>query len=97
LELAPQVEGALSAHFNTPIRLVLVVEGGQEGPSTSAAAFLADTKPSYDGGNGPSAHADLELDEDTEDLRSVPTTEDHQSAAVDRLLQAFPGTSEIDE
>jgi DNA polymerase-3 subunit gamma/tau len=90
MELALQVEAALSAHFDTPIRLILVVEGGQEGPSTVAA-------PSYDGGN-PSAHAEVELEEeDPEDFESVPTTEDHQSAAVDRLLQAFPGTSEIDD
>jgi len=96
LELALQVEAALSAHFDTPIRLILVVEGGQEGPSTSGTSETV-PPPSYDGGN-PSAHAEVELEEeDPEDFQSVPTTEDHQSAAVDRLLQAFPGTSEIDD
>jgi hypothetical protein len=93
MELAPQVEAALCAHFDVPIRLVLVVEGGQEGPSSVTAAV-----PSNDGGNGHSGHAEVELEEeDPEDFQAVPTTEDHQSAAVDRLLEAFPGTSEIDE
>jgi hypothetical protein len=96
-ELAPQVEAALSAHFGLPVLLVLVVEAGQEGPSTAGASVSA-PKPSYDGGNGPSAHAEVEFEEeDAEEFQSVRTVEDHQSAAVDRLLQAFPGTSEIDE
>jgi DNA polymerase-3 subunit gamma/tau len=91
-ELAPQVEAALSARFETPIRLVLVVEGGQDGPSVSATV----TPPV--GGNSSATHAEVELeDEDPEEFQSVPTVEDHQSAAVDRLLQAFPGASEIDE
>jgi hypothetical protein len=102
IELAPQVEGALSAHFDMPVRLVLVVEGGQEGasmsrPSTSGASTSGGMAP-YNGGNGPAAPAEIELeDEDPEELQSAPTVEDHQSAAVDRLLEAFPGTSEIDE
>jgi DNA polymerase III gamma/tau subunit len=97
LELAPQVEAALSAHFDTPIRLILVVEGGPEGPSMSGTT-ISPVVPPNDGANGPQVHAEVELEEeDPEDFRAVPTTEDHQSAAVDRLLEAFPGTSEIDE
>jgi DNA polymerase III subunit gamma/tau len=91
-ELAPQVEAALSARFETPIRLVLVVEGGHDGPPVPAVV----TPPG--GGNSPGTQAEVELeDEDPEEFQSVPTVEDHQSAAVDRLLQAFPGASEIDE
>jgi DNA polymerase-3 subunit gamma/tau len=96
MELALQVEASLSAHFDTPIHLILVVEGGQEGPSSSGVSETV-AAPSYDGGN-PSPHAEDELEEeDPENFQAVPTTDDHQSAAVDRLLQAFPGTSEIDD
>jgi DNA polymerase-3 subunit gamma/tau len=96
MELAPQVEVALSAHFGTPIRLVLVVDGGEDEPSTGAS--VSGTKPLPDGANGPSAHVEVDLEEeDPEDFQSAPTVEDHQSAAVDRLLQTFPGTSEINE
>jgi DNA polymerase-3 subunit gamma/tau len=92
MELAPQVEAALSARFKTPIRLVLVVDGGQERPAVSAGGS------SFEGGNGSSAPPEVEVeDEDPEDFATAPTVEDHQSAAVDRLQQTFPGASEIDE
>jgi hypothetical protein len=39
---------------------------------------------------------DLE-EEDPEVLDSVQGGEDHQASAVDRLLQTFPGASEVAE
>jgi hypothetical protein len=30
-------------------------------------------------------------------LEAAPAAEDHQASAVDRLLQAFPGASEVEE
>jgi DNA polymerase III subunit gamma/tau len=93
-ELASDVEAALSARFGTPIRLVLVIEGdGGEPPSTPIPV-------SPDAGNGPTSRGEPEAELDEEDpevLLTVPTVDDHQSAAVDRLLQAFPGASEIVE
>jgi DNA polymerase-3 subunit gamma/tau len=91
VELAPQVEAALTERFKTPIRLVLVVDGGQGGrPSNGTTPIpvpqnpTADTAPEHD-------------DEDLEELEATPAVEDHQAEAVDRLLQAFPGASEIVE
>jgi DNA polymerase III subunit gamma/tau len=91
-ELAPQVEAALSARFKTPIRLVLVVDGAPERPPVTGSGS------SFEAGNDSPSPAEVEVeDEDPEDFKEAPTVEDHQSAAVDRLLQAFPGASEIEE
>ena len=50
------------------------------------------------GGRPASAAAEVEVeDEDPEEFATAPTVEDHQSAAVDRLLQTFPGATEADE
>jgi DNA polymerase-3 subunit gamma/tau len=91
LELAPQVEAALSSHFKTPIRLVLVVDAGQVSPLPNAAAMAPEVRP-----GPPDINDELE-DEDPEELQAAPPTEDHQASAVDRLLQAFPGASELEE
>ncbi len=40
MELAPDVEAALSARFATPIRLVLVVEGDGSGPMVAPHPFV---------------------------------------------------------
>ncbi len=85
LELVPEVEAALNERFETKIRLVLVVEGGDPG---AQASNPPDSKQ-----GPPSAQAEVEYDYETpSDL------EDEQPAsAVDRLLQAFPGAEEIVE
>jgi hypothetical protein len=92
MELAPQVEAALAARFETPVRLVLVVEGSPGTPSPNGAHRDPPVR------SGPAAAEPDEFeDEDPEELAAAPTTEDHQASAVDRLLQAFPGASEIAE
>ncbi len=92
LELAPQVEAALSERFKTPIRLVLVVDEGQGGRPTNGTVPV----PVPQSPTAPDTTLELD-DEDLEELETTPAVEDHQAEAVDRLLQAFPGASEIIE
>jgi DNA polymerase-3 subunit gamma/tau len=90
LERVTEVEAALEAHFGTPVRLVLVVDGVDSGTSNGAAP-IPTTRPSQ--ASGPE---DALEDEDPEELDLV-RGDDHQASAVDRLLQAFPGASEVAE
>ena len=91
LQLSNEVESALSAHFKAPIRLVLVVEGGRD-PSVTNGAVSQEPR------SAPSGATDVGLDdEDPDVLEAAPAAEDHQASAVDRLLQAFPGASEVEE
>jgi DNA polymerase-3 subunit gamma/tau len=90
-ELAPLVEGALTQHFGTPIHLVLVVDGGVEVPP-------APTRASGGGSTHPPSPEDPEGAEevDLEDIRAATSNDtDQASAAEARLLEAFPGTSEV--
>jgi len=88
-ELAPTVEAALAAHFGTPVTLVLDVDAAAPPttPGEGAAAPRA---------GGPGDVADVEevdpadFADDAHDAAS-----DHASAAEARLLQAFPGASEV--
>jgi DNA polymerase-3 subunit gamma/tau len=94
LERVTEVEGALGAHFGSPVRLVLIVDGADGGATNGAA-------PSPVAGPSPTSEPtgaleDLE-EEDPEVLDSVQGGEDHQASAVDRLLQTFPGASEVAE
>ena len=93
VELAPQVEAALTQHFGSPIRLVLVVEGGSaDPPPTTVAQGVHPGRP-------PAAPARDEHDEvDLEDLVAATAGDtDQASAAEARLLEAFPGASEVAE
>ncbi len=85
LDLVPEVESALTTRFDTKIRLVLVVEGGDHGsPAPNPPAAEQETR---------SVHAADEFEYD-----HPGDLEDEQPAsAVDRLLQAFPGAEEIVE
>jgi len=90
-ELAPLVEGALTQHFGTPIHLVLVVDGGVEVPPAPTGA-------SGGGSTHPPSPEDPEGAEevDLEDIRAATSNDtDQASAAEARLLEAFPGTSEV--
>jgi hypothetical protein len=96
LERVSEVEAALTAHFKAPVRLVLVVEGDAQTPSTSGGSL-----PPLLAGRPDGAADDLE-DENAQELEElegleVLAPEDHQASAVDRLLEAFPGASEVDE
>ena len=92
-ELVPQVEAALAQHFGSPVPLVLVVDGGAADPAPAAVAPNDRSVP-------PSpARAGEDADEvDLEDLREATAGDtDQASAAEARLLEAFPGASEVAE
>jgi DNA polymerase-3 subunit gamma/tau len=93
VELAPQVEAALTQHFGSPIRLVLVVEGGSADPPRNSPA------PAVPAVRPPAAPVPDEHDEvDLEDLMAATAGDiDQASAAEARLLEAFPGASEVGE
>jgi DNA polymerase-3 subunit gamma/tau len=89
-----EVEAALTAHFATPIRLVLVVDS----PGASASGNGAPPAPSNDGPAGTGDAIDDVLDdEDPAVFDTAQGADEQQASAVDRLLQAFPGASEIVE
>jgi DNA polymerase-3 subunit gamma/tau len=89
VERVTEVEAALSSHFETPVRLVLVVEGGSENPASSGSV------PSHEIRHLSVTESELE-DENPEELE-VKGPEDHQASAVDRLREVFPGASEVEE
>ncbi len=91
-ESASEVEAALTAHFGAKVALVLVVDGDTTGGVPAAPAGPGAPPPPGDGGED-------ELDEeDPADLVAASGDEtDHLSAAEARLLEAFPGTSEVAE
>jgi hypothetical protein len=91
------VEAALSDHFGTKVALILDIDdtgsppGTRSGPSPAASAGSTGAAPS------PSAAPmdDME-DIDPRELMEDTST-DQASAAEARLLQAFPGASEVAE
>jgi hypothetical protein len=91
MELSPQVEAALAAHFGTAVPLTLVVDEGTSAPPARKSDQTRKGPP-------PAADpvADGEADVDPDDLRAATATDaDQASAAEARLLDAFPGTSEV--
>ena len=91
-ESASEVEAALTAHFGAKVALVLVVEGDTTGGVPAAPAGPGAPPPPGDGGE------DGLDEEDPADLVAASGDEtDHLSAAEARLLEAFPGTSEVAE
>lgn len=85
LELVSEVEAALSERFETKVRLVLVVEGGDQAghalkppvPQNKVGSVQAEDEFAYE------SPGDFE--------------EAEPASAVDRLLQTFPGAEEIVE
>ena len=95
-ESAAEVEAALAAHFGTKVSLVLVVDG--DGDGDGAARRPESPVPTGPPPSPPASGVDELEVEDPADL--VPASEDdtdHLSAAEARLLEAFPGTSEVAE
>jgi len=93
-ESVAQVEDALTAHFGADVSLVLVVDGDGDGAAGRPAGPVPTGPPpsAPDGGRD-----ELEV-EDPADLAPASGDDtDHQSAAEARLLEAFPGTSEVAE
>ena len=92
-DLVPTVEAALAAHFGTPVTLVLDVD-----EATAPAAGAASGRPTPRGDDPGAGANDDEMDHvDPADLLpdapDAPT--DQASAAEARLLEAFPGASEV--
>jgi hypothetical protein len=98
-ELVPQVEAALAQHFGSPVTLVLVVDGGSGAAPPAAASSPDASGPPPRGGRPAQAVEPDEVDEiDLDDLREATATDtDQASAAEARLLEAFPGASEVAE
>ena len=89
-DMAPTVEAALAAHFGSPVTLVLDVDDATP-PGT-----LGGVAPSARGGS-PGDVADVE-EVDPADFAADDVHDDapdQASAAEARLLQAFPGASEV--
>ena len=89
-DLAPTVEAALAAHFGSPVTLVLDVDEATPPGTLGGGAAAAR-------GGGPGDVADVEevdpADFAADDVHDAAT--DQASAAEARLLQAFPGASEV--
>jgi hypothetical protein len=88
-ELVPTVEAALTAHFGSPVSLVLDVDDvappGGTAPATAAPR-----------GAGDPGHADVEEVDPAEFAdQAAADAPDDASAAEARLLEAFPGASEV--
>ncbi len=91
-EHLPLVESALADHFGTAVTLVLDVDDAA--PPAAGASSRAVAPPQ--GGGDPGAGAE-EDDVDPADLADPApgAAADHASAAEARLLEAFPGASEV--
>ena len=88
-ELVPVVEAALAAHFGSPVSLVLDVDdAAPPGGATGGAGAPP--------GAAEQGHPDVEEADPAEfadEVAADPT--EHASAAEARLLEAFPGASEV--
>ncbi|HWE68371.1 MAG TPA: DNA polymerase III subunit gamma/tau [Acidimicrobiales bacterium] len=92
VEVAPMVEAALSDHFGSAVVLVLEIDDGKGGGDHAGADPAADRVPSTPAAPMIDDHEEV----DPEDLRAATSGEvDQASAAEARLLEAFPGTSEV--
>jgi hypothetical protein len=101
VEHLPTVEAALAAHFGAPVTLVLEVDDA--GPP---AGGVADRPPGPRGGGGGSRRSggvgDTAGTDEMDDIDPADLLDDapggagdHASAAEARLLEAFPGASEV--
>jgi DNA polymerase-3 subunit gamma/tau len=85
--MLPEVEQALSAHFGAPVHMELIVRDAAEVPSRHATTSPGASNPPPAGG---------EDDLDPMEVLSNPRADvDHATEAESRLLQAFPGATEV--
>ncbi len=90
-DLTSTVEAALGAHFGAPVTLVLDIDDEAAPPSPGAGRV-----PPAAGGVGPTETEDEVVDPaEFADDGGGGAGEDQASAAQARLLQAFPGASEV--
>ena len=96
VEQQADVEKALSDHFGTEVALVLLVDDSlappAAGPGPSPAA-----SPRPPGGASPPPHPPAEGVDYVDPSELEDASTDQASAAQARLLQAFPGASEVAE
>lgn len=91
----PDVERALSAHFGVRISLRLSVDEAQAPRAVGGPGPRPSARPSPGGpGRGPAPEPEDGLDPDDEIDPNQPTGS-AESAAKERLLQAFPGAEEV--
>jgi DNA polymerase-3 subunit gamma/tau len=88
--LVPTVEQALSAHFGTAVRLILEVRDPSDSPIAAPTGSNSEARPS-----GVPQHADEEAVEHMDLLTRADNGTNQESEAEARLLQAFPGTTEV--
>ncbi len=90
-DLTPTVEAALGAHFDAPVTLVLDIDDEAAPPAPGAGRV-----PPPAAGAGPTETEDELVDPaEFADGGGGGAGEDQASAAQARLLQAFPGASEV--
>jgi len=92
-DLVPAVEAALAAHFGSPVTLVLDVDDA----APPARAAPGRPEPGAGGDRGAAAgDDDLDHADAADLLQDAPDADpDQASAAQARLLEAFPGASEV--
>ena len=106
VEMAPAVEAKLAEHFGTPVTLVLEVDDDAAGPPSGGAAPPRAPGPTerrrwrWQQSQGGRRAADPAEDEafDPSDFADQPAAADESDqaqAAEARLLEAFPGASEV--
>jgi DNA polymerase-3 subunit gamma/tau len=89
-ELLPQVEAALAQHFGSPVKLVLVLDDARSGAARPGRDVAS--------GSGPGRDDTVDVSEEEEQSALLEASEgvtDQASEAEARLLQAFPGASEV--
>ena len=90
-ELVPTVEAALAAHFGAPVTLVLDVDDAHPPAGGTPSRPVAPR-----GGGDPGRDAEVDDVDPAEFLDHTPDAgADQESAAEARLLEAFPGASEV--
>ena len=82
------VEAAISAHFGAPVRLVLTIDDDAGPPRRADTSAGSDLR-------APGTPIDDVDDVDDVDPSELSGDDDATSAAEARLLQAFPGASEV--
>ena len=90
LEMVPTVEQKLSAHFGAPVKLVLDVDEGAPSPPAPARS------PARETADPPTRQPEAESLDPADFAEEDPDAgSDQASEAHARLLEAFPGASEV--
>ncbi|HEY2214487.1 MAG TPA: DNA polymerase III subunit gamma/tau [Acidimicrobiales bacterium] len=91
-ELASVVESALTHHFGAPVTLQLIVDDGRTGAADAAPPVVATPSAGGAAFEDDNGIEEVDIDDFEMDAAGQP---DQAAAAEARLLEAFPGTSEV--